>query len=486
MSSKLSDAVRASIIAALKADKLRSTADVAREFGTTAYTVAGIRRTLPEEFQAKPEERQGHFNRERAERLAPILAQVEAEIRANPAIGTAELCRKYSLAKSTVQRFRETLPEEFQSDPAERRNAAIPRRERTTDEDREVVKLRAEVTTLRKKVKDHITDKLNDDAIRTLLGSFREHEPTPPTWTAKAVKRGEHGTPEVPVLMLADWHNGEVVQPGEIHGINHYDMKTCRERVHNVVDGAIHLARNVHKQTYPGAVIPLVGDLVSGMLHPELMKTDELNVIPAALETADLAGDALDRLKGEFKKLYVPCVAGNHGRNTFKPEFKNYSYKNFDWLIYQMLIRRFKGDPNVVIECPPTNEVHFRVYGKRFMLVHGDMLGVQGGDGIIGVIGPIMRGENKVGRQASSIGKDFDILLMGHWHQQLWLPRCIVGNTLKGFDEYAKNKLRATPTPPSQALFFVHPRRGITSRWEVQADAPTATEASEWVSVFNN
>jgi hypothetical protein len=44
---------------------------------------------------------------------------------------------------------------------------------------------------------------------------------------------------------------------------------------------------------------------------------------------------------------------------------------------------------------PPivANDVHYRVYGVRFLLNHGDMLGVKGGDGIIGAIGPIMRGE---------------------------------------------------------------------------------------------
>ena len=26
----------------------------------------------------------------------------------------------------------------------------------------------------------------------------------------------------------------------------------------------------------------------------------------------------------------------------------------------------------------------------------------------------------------------------GHWHQELLLPRAIVSNTLKGFDEYAR------------------------------------------------
>jgi hypothetical protein len=45
------------------------------------------------------------------------------------------------------------------------------------------------------------------------------------------------------------------------------------------------------------------------------------------------------------------------------------------------------------------------------------MLGVKGGDGIIGAIGPIMRGEIKKSGQSAALGLEYDINIMGHWHQ---------------------------------------------------------------------
>jgi hypothetical protein len=57
--------------------------------------------------------------------------------------------------------------------------------------------------------------------------------------------------------------------------------------------------------------------------------------------------------------------------------------------------------------------VHYRVYGLRFLLNHGDMLGVKGGDGIIGAIGPIMRGEIKKSGQSAALGLEYDINIMG-------------------------------------------------------------------------
>jgi hypothetical protein len=66
-----------------------------------------------------------------------------------------------------------------------------------------------------------------------------------------------------------------------------------------------------------------------------------------------------------------------------------------------------------------------------------------------GAIGPIMHGEIKKAGQSAALGLEYDLCIMGHWHQELWLPRALVCNTLKGFDEYARNQLGAKPTWPS-------------------------------------
>jgi hypothetical protein len=70
----------------------------------------------------------------------------------------------------------------------------------------------------------------------------------------------------------------------------------------------------------------------------------------------------------------------------------------FDYLIARLVQKNFVDDPDVGVDIRPSNDVHYRVYGLRFLLNRGDMLGVKGGDGIIGAIGPIMRGEIKKSR----------------------------------------------------------------------------------------
>lgn len=347
--------------------------------------------------------------------------------------------------------------------------------------DRKVVALEAEVGRLRKALKDAHRQALADDEMREILRSVSSAPTTPPRWLAKPAC-GVSGAPEVPVAPWADWHLGETVTLAETAGRNEYSAAIAEDRVRRLVDNTIDLVRNHGPRNTPGIVIPLMGDFVSGGLHPDLQKTDEFEVLPSILRCRDIMVAALGRMADEFGSVYCPAVCGNHGRLTHKPEFKRYVYKNADWLIYQLLIRHFENDPRVVIDVKPSNEILFSVFGTRILAMHGDMMGVKGGDGIIGSLGPIARGEVKVRGHAFEA---YDVLLIGHWHQELWLPRSIVCNTLKGYDEYARLSLRAPCTKPSQPLFFVHPERGITSRWSVAVEEKPVGGKAPWISVFS-
>jgi hypothetical protein len=348
-------------------------------------------------------------------------------------------------------------------------------------EHRKIIQLQDEVSRLTREIEHHHRQTLDDDEVRRLLGVLGTRQVNQPSWLAKP--KSTRNAPEVPVAIWSDWHGGEKVSLDETNGVNEFDVKILKARVRRLVERTLRLA-DKHNGTYPGIVINLLGDFVSGGLHAELAKTDEVESIGASLIVRDLLVWALEAMADRFGRVYVPCAAGNHGRNTLKPEFKRTVYKNFDWMIQKLLEAHFKDDPRIVFDIRPANEVFYRVWNKRFLAMHGDMLGVKGGDGIIGSIGPIMRGEIKVRGSSASAVSDYDCLLIGHWHQPLWLPRVVVANSLKGYDEFAKNALRAPVTMPSQPLFFVHPRYGITSRWEIYLEGREIDKQVDWVSVF--
>jgi len=336
-----------------------------------------------------------------------------------------------------------------------------------------------EIKSLKRRLKEIEEQDTLEKSILQVIGSMASRNVDPPKWLTKPQSRGKGQ--HVPLTIWSDWHAGEVVNPRELHGLNEFNSRIMESRVRTLVDTTIHLCRNHGPGNYPGAVVCLLGDFISGGLHPELLRSDDLSQIQATLHVRDTLAWAIEKMAEEFGSLFLPCTSGNHGRNTHKSEYKGTVYQNFDWLIYEMLIRHFADRKDIVFANPVTNEVHFSIFGERYLATHGDMLGVRGGDGIIGSIGPIMRGSLKVGRQSAAYGQDFDWLLMGHWHQPLYLPGIIVANTLKGFDEYAARALRAPPSVPSQPLVFVNEKFGHVSYSEVFLDEPRMKQKGSWV-----
>lgn len=309
----------------------------------------------------------------------------------------------------------------------------------------------------------------------------------PPDWTVKSKSDG-HGKGSIPMAFWSDWHYGETISRAETGGVNEYNRKIGKERVRRLVERTIRLARGfTFKDGSPppkGIVVALGGDMISGDIHEELAETNECPPLVCVNDLMDMLIWAIDAMKKEFGKVFIPCVVGNHGRTTKKQRAKQAVYLSYEWNLYVMLERHYARDKDVSIFVPGETDAFFRVAGQRFLLTHGNALGVKGGDGIIGALGPIARGAVKLRSSEYKIGREFDYLIMGHWHQELWLPRVIVNNSLKGYDEYARLFLRADPSRPSQCLWFVHPEHGITARVSVYVDEPLPTkEERAWVEI---
>ena len=110
--------------------------------------------------------------------------------------------------------------------------------------------------------------------------------------------------------------------------------------------------------------------------------------------------------------------------------------------------------------------------------------GVKGGDGLIGSLGPIMRGAIKTGRAERSVGRDFDVLLLAHFHQAIWQPASgiIVNGAFKGHDEYAR-KQRYSFAPPTQWFWFSHPTMGPNIPHDIRLEAPQARAPVPFVAM---
>lgn len=378
------------------------------------------------------------------------------------------------MPRSTVQARVQTARARGLKCSADKTPEAITQRERIAAQDR-IRDLEAQIKTMHR-------DDLTAERVRESIFGLAKGPAQPPRWLIDP-KPG-HGITGVPCVLWSDWHWGEVVDPEQVNGINEYNLAIAHQRIRKLVDRTIDLCFNhMTKPRYPGVVVNLGGDMISGEIHEELTETNELPSMPLVLDLFGKLAWALGVMADKFGLVFVPGAVGNHGRTTRKPRMKNRVYSNFDWLLYQMLETHFKAakDDRIQFLSPTGTDVNYSVFGHRYMLTHGDALGVKGGDGIIGALGPILRGTFKTANAANAINEPFDTILMGHWHQYIALRGLIVNGSLKGYDEFAK-AMRFRPDFPEQALWFTHPTHGITCQWPVRLGNLKDKTDAPWVS----
>ena len=345
----------------------------------------------------------------------------------------------------------------------------------------EIKRLKAQIATIHKH---------NDTAeeIRRVIYNLQSVPVEPPEWL---FEDSDIEGPGTPMMLWSDWHFGEVVKKGEVGGLNEFNSQIAEDRVKLLVDRSLGLIRHHMPDGVPGAVVCLGGDMMTGDIHQELADTNDKYVLETVRQLKSVLAAALVKVADECGHVFVPCVVGNHGRSTLKPRMKGVVQTSFEWNIYTDLEDRLRNDDRIQFVIPGETDVLFAVHGHRFLLTHGDRLGVKGGDGIIGALGPIKRGEFKVRNSEAQIGRDFDTLLMGHWHQYLSTRGLIVNNCLKGYDEFARLALRAPATPASQALWFVHRKWGINAQMEVYVQdiekfrSSRGRKKNKWIEVFD-
>jgi hypothetical protein len=298
----------------------------------------------------------------------------------------------------------------------------------------------------------------------------------------KPAGRG-HSVAGVPVTNWSDWHYAEVVDPLQVENANAFNIEIFDRRFNTLVERTMDLCENhMTGKGYPGIVVNLGGDMLSGNIHDMQNGTNEVEVIPAVLDLAGKIVWGVRKYADKFGNVLVVGVPGNHGRNTKMPQAKNACFTSFDWMIYKIVQKAFENDDRVKFIIPNGFDAYYRVFGHRILLTHGDRTGAKGGDGFIGVIGPIMRGAHKLRLSYAARGREIDTILEGHWHNSLPLPGLRINNCLKGYDEWAMS-MRFTPTPPSQDLFFIHSSRGVTCSWPVQLEkASHGADNAAWTS----
>ena len=279
-----------------------------------------------------------------------------------------------------------------------------------------------------------------------------------PTWlvpkSSAKIKRG------VATLLVSDTHFDEVVDPDEIEGLNAYNREIATLRLKATFEKAILMTREyVTGVRCEGAVVMLGGDMVTGVIHDELAQSNDAFMTETILYWTEQICAGIQMMRDEFKKVHVAGVVGNHGRMTRKPRAKGRAKDNWDWLIYKIVEREFKSDPNVTFDITDGTDVVIPICDYRFRLTHGDQF--SGGGGIGGLAGPLANGNAKKLRLAMATDNPYDYLCVGHFHTYMYYQNMIANGSTKGYDEYAYQH-SFNFEKPQQAFWITTPEHGVT------------------------
>lgn len=288
-----------------------------------------------------------------------------------------------------------------------------------------------------------------------------------PPWLGGPSRRSKAKHHATAVLLLSDLHLDEVVNPAEINGVNGYDRATAERRLVAVIEGTIKLLDSyVAGVELDGIMVAMLGDILTGVIHDELARTNEAPVMASVTHWVPLLASALRRLADALGRVHVPCVDGNHDRFYGKIPAKQRAESSVAWVVYNWLASMLADDDRITFTITPAPEQIVQVYDTRFLLTHGD--GFRSAGGVGGIYPSMLKFLLRKHAQFEATGQPWDVALMGHWHQYLTGPDFIVNGSLKGYDEFAARNGFGFEEP-RQALAIVTPERGITQQMAVYA-----------------
>jgi hypothetical protein len=335
----------------------------------------------------------------------------------------------------------------------------------------ETVRNRDQIAVLRKKLDESLKYSAKLEDIRSSIFNLQPEKLRVPSWQVPATRTKSQ--PEIPTLFTSDFQAGEVIRSNELDFPNDYNPDIFRERYRRLIKTSVKLLEREDPQMrYPGFVYLRGGDAISGDIHADLSETQDTVPTEQTQMVAEEEIRGLEELLRAVPKVTVYSVPGNHDRTTFKSRAKRFTAFSYDYLAIWAIESYFKakGETRITFSAPPSGDAYFSIYNTNYLLTHGDRIGSRGGAGFIGSSGTIMRGIYKCRQQYARMSKPIDYVLTGHFHVAMQLPNGIANGCLAGFSEYAKSELRAEPEPPTQTMWWTHPRWGLTTIRRVRVD----------------
>lgn len=255
------------------------------------------------------------------------------------------------------------------------------------------------------------------------------------------------------VFVISDTHFGDVIRTADTSGFPEFDLQIAGNRMGYTVQKAKKILA-LHRAMYPikRLYVPILGDIGNGDLH-DAPKSNALFIAPQIHFSYHMLRFVIEDLltlidEGVIEEIVLLFSVGNHMRmmEDHKMPTKLQAQRTFDWLIYQMLIDKFKGHKGITVHDTMSPFIFENIRGHRYGFNHGMEVGYK----------------NSPEAQAKSIssfinhtralfdsptyrahagleGATFDRFVIGDIHVPVSFPRLLSNGSLNGQNELGVN-----------------------------------------------
>ena len=306
------------------------------------------------------------------------------------------------------------------------------------------------------------SDEENEKTVLFLQSTIR---PEPILFDIPKIKFDNNKIEEVKVAQISDIHFDEVVLKSQVMNFNEYNQEIAKRRLWKYLKTTLLLTEgsrfvyNINQLN-----IFFLGDMISGMIHDELIETNETNVTDSMLALSDILTQMVIIYADHFKKIVIDADYGNHGRIIQKKGFKN-RHNNFDYILYHIIKLRLKdyierGQIEFKINKSPYGIRN--ILGWRFLHSHGDDIKSWNQ---ISYYGAKRRVSNLKELYESEGG--FDYWFNAHTHERAWLRSILTNGSAMGMNEYSLG-ISGQDSPASQNFIGVNKEYGMTHVYDIK------------------
>lgn len=328
--------------------------------------------------------------------------------------------------------------------------------------DAELARLRAELASYRKRydaaLRQIDRERERADALVSLKGMSSRRPLT------KAVKGKKHDA--TMVVLLSDIHCEEVVRSEQVNGLNAFDSDVCQARLDELQRRFLAMLEHERQLARVDRVVLwLGGDLISGMIHPELAEENSMHPLAAIRWIGERLRGFIDAAADNAKDVVIATSCGNHGRTTEKLR-TNEADTSYEHHLY-LSMRAAESRKNVTWQVGEGHLNYVDLDGFLIRFCHGHAIRHQGGIGGIHV--PL----NKA-IAAWDVSQRAALTCIGHWHQFSWsrIGRYVTNGSVIGHSAYAVRIKAPGAEPPCQAAIVIdHGRREVTKAYPLFCDA---------------